>query len=166
MKTPLIPLLVAAIVLGFPICGRTAESKRTAEYLLSSPAAFEGREVTLDVAAVKPVQWKSPLPELAFFHALTIDRYDHKPGGSLLVAVPAAQSAAFAKKYGTDFDGRLDSDSLKGLFLASGPRKTWVLDTSGQLTQLLAERRAALPEDAGHFPMKGAPGRPGRFHRP
>ena len=33
-------------------------------------------------------------------------------------------------------------------------------------TQLLAERKAALPEDAGHFPPKGAPGRPGRFHRP
>src|SRR5690606_7194683 len=83
-----------------------AESKRTAEYILSDPAAYQNKEVTLDVAFVKPVHWVSPFAGMAFFQAMTIDRTDKKMGGVILVAIPAVDAAKFAKKYGTDFDGR------------------------------------------------------------
>jgi hypothetical protein len=106
MKTPFLLSAVALTLFGSLAISEAADSKRTAEYLLSSPLTHEGKAVTVDVAAVKPVQWKSPLPELTFFHALTMDRIDRKPGGGILVAVPTAEAASFAKKYGTDFEGR------------------------------------------------------------
>lgn len=156
MKT-LACLCTLAAVLAVP--SLHADSKRTAEYLLSSPSEFEGKQVTLDVAMVQPVKWKSPLPEVAFFHAMTLDRVDHKPGGAILVAVPSAESAAFARKYGTDFEGRADSDPLKGAFIASGPRRVWVIDMTGRLPQLLAERKATLPDQiGGRLAETGGPG--------
>lgn len=136
-------------MVGAMAVSQAADSKRTAEYLLSSPLSYEGKTVTLDVAAVQPVHWKSPFPELAFFQAMTLDRMDHKPGGVILVAVPAADSASFARKYGTDFEGRFESDPLKGQFMASGPRKVWIIDVSGQLAKLQEERKALLPDEAG-----------------
>lgn len=132
----------------------SADSKRTAEFLLSDPKAYQDQSITLDVAMVKPVRWISPLPEIAFFHALTIDRRDKKPGGGILVAVPSGESAQFAKKYGTDFERRNSSTTLRGTFIAAGGRgpghrAVWVIDTTGKLDSLLKERKAALPDDAG-----------------
>lgn len=165
MKTPFLLSAVALTVFGSLALSQAADSKRTAEYLLSSPLSYEGKTVTLDVAAVQPVRWKSPFPELAFFQAMTLDRMDHKPGGVILVAVPAADSASFAKKYGTDFEGRFESDQLKGLFMASGPRKVWVIDMSGQLAKLLAERKELLPDEAGRPLAIGGKFGPGRGPR-
>lgn len=166
MKTPFFLSTVALALFG-SLTASQADSKRTAEYLLSSPLANEGKPVTVDVAAVKPVHWKSPFAELTFFHAMTMDRSDRKPGGGILVAVPAADAAAFAKKYGTDFEGRYESDPLKGMFMASGPRKIWVIDLSGQLAQLQAERKLSLPEEAGGRMAMGGDFGPGRrFKQP
>jgi len=131
------------------------ESKHTAEYVLANSADFEGKEVTLDVAFVKPVEWKSPIPELAFFHAVTLDRRDHKPGGPILVAIPAADSGKFAKKYGMDFNGRNTvPNSLKGVFLATPGRpgmggKRWIIDTTGQAVALIKANKLHLPEHDG-----------------
>jgi hypothetical protein len=167
MKTLLLSSVAALALFGSLAVGEAADSKRTAEYLLSSPLVHEGKTVTVDVAAVKPVHWKSPFPELAFFHAMTIDRVDHKPGGTILVAIPSAEAARFAKKYGTDFEGRYESDQLKGLFMASGPRKFWVVDVSGQLANLQADRKLSLPDEAGRpVAMGGQFGRPGRMRQP
>jgi hypothetical protein len=130
----------------------SADSKRTAEFILSDPKAYQDQPVTLDVAMVKPVRWISPLPEIAFFHALTIDRSDKEPGGGILVAVPSGDSAKFAKKYGTDFDGKRSSTTLRGTFIAVGGRDhghrgVWVVDTTGKLDSLIKERKATLPDD-------------------
>ena len=164
------------LVFGSAAASLAADSKRTAEFLLSSPLNHEGKEVTVDVALVKPVNWKSPFPELTFFQAMTMDRSDYKPGGVILVAVATEKSAAFAKKYGTDFEGRRDTDSLKGLFMVSGRRKIWVIDTTGQLEKLQTERKVSLPDEAagphmgGEFPGgpkgPGHPGHPGGPRRP
>ena len=165
MKTPFLLSTIALAVFGSLAVSQAADSKRTAEYLLSSPQTYENKAVTVDVAAVKPANWKSPFPELAFFHAMTLDRMDHKPGGAILVAVPAADSASFAKKYGTDFEGRFESDPLKGQFLAAGPRKIWVIDMSGKLAGLLAERKAMWPDEAGAPVAMGGRFGPGRGPR-
>lgn len=143
-----------------------ADSKRTAEHVLATPSDYAGKEITLDVAFVKPVQWKSPVPELAFFYALTIDRSDDRPGGHLLVAIPASEAGAFAKKYGMDFDGRNDRDTLRGVFLAAPgreeKRRIWFVDTTGQAFELIKAKKLELVDDGG--PMGG--GRPPRRDRP
>lgn len=144
--------LSIALVLASTVVA-SADSKRTAEFILSDPKAYQDQPVTLDVAMVKPVRWISPLPEIAFFHALTIDRRDKKPGGAILVAVPSGDSAKFAKKYGTDFEGKNSSTTLRGTFIAVGAREekgrgVWVVDTTGRLDALIKERKATLPDDA------------------
>lgn len=168
MKTP---SLLAVVVLGFssPFL-HAADSERTAEYILTTPQEFEGKAVELDVSFVKPVRWKSPVPELAFFHAFTIDRKDRKPGGVIPVAVAAADAASFAKKYGTDFDGRYDKDDLVGTLLASpghAPRKqVWFVDTSGLAAELIKQGKMHLEDDGKGMPeereFRGKPRGPKR----
>lgn len=161
-----IPLI---ILTAFAPLVHAAESKHTAEYILANSAAFEGQEVTLDVAFVKPVEWKSPIPELAFFHAMTYDRRDHKPGSPILVVIPAADSGKFAKKYGMDFNGRNTvPNTLKGTFLATlrpagNGAKRWIVDTTGQATALIKANKFHLPDHDGG-PDRG-PG-PGHGRRP
>lgn len=128
-----------------------ADSKRTAEYYLSDPLNHQNKEVTLDVSFVKPVHWVSPFAGVAFFRAMTTDRTDRKRGGGILVAVPATEAAKFAKKYGTDFDGRTDKTTLRGDFIAGGGtknRKMWMLDTTGKLTEIMAAQKKNFPDEA------------------
>lgn len=150
---------------------RASDSKRTAEYIFTSPTDFEGKQVTLDVSFVKPVPWKSPVSELAFFHAMTIDRQDYKPGGVILVAVPATESGKFAKKYGLDFEGRHESTQLKGTLIAApgheGPQ-VWILDTTeGKVGELVKARKLALQDEGGEMGPGGrGPGPGGPGHHP
>jgi len=164
MKTPI--FLSLASLLAFATFTQAADSKRTADYLLTTPDAFVGKEVTVDIALVKPVHWTSPFPEITFFQAMTMDRQDRKPGGAILVAVNTSEAAKFAKKYGTNFEGRADVDQMKGVFEnAGGPQrpKIWLIDTTGKLARLIAERKSQLPEGAG----EGFAGGPGmRMPRP
>lgn len=147
-------LLGILLLLAFVPLAQGAESKRTAEYIIANSADYEGKEVTLDVAFVKPAQSKSPVPELAFYHAMTIDRRDRKMGGRILVAIPAKESGAFAKKYGMDFDGRGDSDILRGTFMSAPvralPRKkrggVWLIDTTGKVAELVRSKKLQLDD--------------------
>lgn len=153
MKTSISLLaLVVAAVLGFTSTGR-ADSKRTAEYLLTAPNEHKDAEVTVDVALVKPVHWVSPIPDTSFFHAMTIDRSDRKGGGTILVAVPTSEAQSFTRKYGTDFEGRYESNSLKGQFISvgakdsKGPGRFWLIDTTGKLAQAIESKKLELPAD-------------------
>lgn len=128
-----------------------AQSKRTADYLRLAPQTHADKEVSVDVSLVKPVRWKSPLEDVAFFHALTIDRTTDKGGGIILVAVPVADAEKFTKKYGTTFDGRNDKDKLTGTFLlvsGKGPSGLWLIDTTNKLAQLINDKKLQMPEDA------------------
>jgi hypothetical protein len=160
MKT-LLPL-TAVLVLASGLVAQ-ADSKRTAKFILSDPRAYEGKEITLDVAMVHPVKWVSPMANFAFFHARTLDRRDRKPGGSILVAVPADKSAAFAKKYGTNFEGRNQSTTLRGTLVAVGGSKQrprpgiWIIDTTGNLLAEIDSKKASFPEGAFEGDTDGAP---------
>ena len=151
MKTlhylPLVLLAAVAPML------HASESKRTAEYILTTPADFEGKEVTLDVSFVKPVHWKSPNPELAFFHAMTLDRLNHKPGGEILVVIASTDASKFAKKYGTNFERRNESDSLQATLVAApGGRmhaKVWILDTTGKVAEMVKQNQLSIVEEEG-----------------
>ncbi|MEI8310034.1 MAG: hypothetical protein WCH98_04695 [Verrucomicrobiota bacterium] len=171
-----LPLVLLAAVM--PLL-HASDSKRTAEYILTTPADFEGKEVTLDVSFVMPVHWKSPNAELAFFHAVTLDRRDHKPGGEILVVIPSETAAKFAKKYGTDFEGRNESTSLQGTLVAApGGRmraKVWIVDTTGKVVDLVKQNKLAIEEGgdgggsggggAGPGPHGPGPG-PRGLHKP
>lgn len=174
MKTLLSLSVAFATVACLTTSTMAAESKHNAEYFLSTPMEFENKDISLDVAFVKPVHWKSPIPELAFFHAITIDKRDKKPGGGILIVIPAEDAGKFVKKYGTDFDGRSDSDSLKGVFVATparGPKgRVWFVDTTGQALTLLEKYKAEIMDDGdmggpgggpGPGGRRGGPGRPG-----
>ncbi len=150
MKTT--TLLAALAIAASSAVGFAADSKRTADYILTSPSDFEGKEVTLDVAFVKPVRWKSPVPELAFFHAMTTDRRDDRPAGRILVVVAADKTTAFARKYGTDPDGRrLDADTLRGILLAAPgkhPRaRVWMVDTDGRAAELIKNKKLMIDDE-------------------
>lgn len=146
MKLPLITPIFALLAISAPL---RAESKHTAEYFLTTPKEFVNQIVSLDVAFVKPVHWVSPNEDFQFFHAMTIDRMDKKPGGNILVAVKAADAGAFARKYGTDFEGKNDTTTLKGLFLAGGSEKgrmkVYLVDTTGELKALFDSGEFSLP---------------------
>ena len=162
MKT--IPFIGAVILLFSAVAG-LADSKRTADFLRLNPQAHVGKEVTVDVSMVKPVHWKSPVKELAFFHALTIDRSDNRSGGWILVAVAAEDAMKFAKKYGTNFDGRGDKDRLTGNFVlvsGRGPSGLWLIDTTDSVAQLIKDKRLVLPDGARNpgDPGRGGPGNP------
>lgn len=137
-----------------------AQSNRTADFLRINPASHVDKDVTVDVSMVKPVHWKSPLPDVAFFQALTIDRTEDKSGGSILVAIAASEAEKFAKKYGTNFEGRNDKDKLTGKFVlvsGNGPSGLWIIDTTGKITQLIKDKKLMLPDAAKE---------PGDFNRP
>ena len=89
------------------------------EYLVS-PWDYEGKAIKLNVAFVRPAHFQSPLPDVIFYHAMTLT-VDRKPGGEMIIAVPKDQSEHFAHYYGLDFHGR-NSRILSGtLLLAHRP---------------------------------------------
>lgn len=154
-------LLIAAV------CSVTAEaSDRTANDILATPQKYENQEVTLDVAFLKPVHWKSPLPELAFFHALTMDRQSKRPGGGILTAVAADEVETMVKRYGSTYDGR-QTRSLKGtLLLIPGKRGSglWILDTTGKAAELIKAQRLNTLENLENSNTNPGPGnRPRRL---
>ena len=164
IRTIILPMLFAAL----PLMLRASDSKRTAEYLLSTPFQFEGKEVTLDVAFVKPVHWKSPISEIAFFHAITLDRLDHKPGGEIMVVIPSEDAAKFSKKFGASFEGRNESNSLKGIFTTApggrDGRKVWLLDTTGKIGDLVKQNKLVIEDGERSEGGPGGPGGPGPWH--
>ncbi|TSA30326.1 MAG: hypothetical protein D4R65_13390 [Verrucomicrobiaceae bacterium] len=168
----LLPVLLAAL----PSMLHASDSKRTADYIMTTPTDFEGKEVTLDVSFVKPSHEKSPIPEIAFFHAMTVDKQNRKPGGEIVVVVPSSSASNFAKKFGTDFEYRGESDSLKGIFMAApgGPDrhgKVWVIDTTGKVGDLIKQHKLAIMDDKawdvpGHGGAGGPEGPGGPHHGP
>ena len=159
-------LMLFLIAAASPLV-QASESKRTADYFLTTPADFEGKDVTLDVAFVKPMHRKSPAAELAFFHVMTINRIDYKPGGMIVVAIASDDAAKFAKKFGTDFQGRTSSHSLTGTLTAIGGNgpdhqggKIWIVDTTGKAAALLKDKKLEGFEGDG---MDGGGPGPHRF---
>ena len=92
------------------------------EYLVN-PGNYEGQTITLNVVCVRPVHFQSPIPDIMFYHAMTLSS-DRKMGGEILVAVPNDSSSQFAKYYGLDPRGR-SSLVMNGTLLLGhrpGPR--------------------------------------------
>lgn len=92
----------------------------SADDYLVSPWDYEGQTIKLNVAFVRPSHFQSPLPDVIFYHAMTMT-LDHKIGGEMLIAVSKTESEHFARTFGLDFHGR-NARSLSGtLLLAHRP---------------------------------------------
>jgi len=108
----------------------------------------------LDVAFLRPVRWKSPNPEIAFFLAVTKDRTNGHAGGSILVSIPAAEVEKFCRKYGL-IESKKNTDTLKGVFMSAKVRTgkrgngIWVLDTTGRLQDLFKTGNFEFPDGNG-----------------
>lgn len=120
----MLPLILVALA---PTWAGTTPSKYTADHYLISPKDYEGTNIALDVVAVKPVHFQSPIPGIQFFHAMTFDERNHAPGGAILVAISGSDNVAFAKKYGTTIEGGrrmlhlAKTTRLQGTLIAAKP---------------------------------------------
>ena len=157
-----VPILLAATV---STRAGNMPSKDTADYYLTNPQAYKGKEITLAVELVKPVRFQSPIPEIQFFHAGTYDERNHAQGGEILVAVPASENTAFVKKYGTQLRG--GGIGLGKLRNAKATKLTGVLteargmrSISPALREKLMQQRTALGENqsAHHMTPVGGGG--------
>ena len=152
MKTQILSLLTLSACLASPLYA--ADSKHTAKYILNNSAQYEGKEVSLDVAFLELVHWKSPDPKIGFVRARTKDRINGSDGGFILVAIPASDAEKFTRKYGLS-TSRRDTDTLRGVLNSARVRGAkrgngvWVLDTTRHLQDLLKNGNFELPADNG-----------------
>jgi hypothetical protein len=173
MKSTLITLVGIAVFLpmiGIPQQANAARHPNTAEWYLANASDYEGKEITLDVAMVKPAHWKSPDPGIAFFHALTFDKKEDQRGGAILMMVPDSLRGKIVKKYEMNVDrGNLDNtDRLKGV-LRVIPRKRpgkglYVLDYEGLAWPLIKDKveKMELEENAEQSDFDAGTGGHGR----
>jgi hypothetical protein len=143
-----------ALLCSFTTTLAFAEPKHTADAILVNAPQSEGKEVSVDVMFVKPVRWKSPDPDFAFFHAETVDRHDKKIGGSILVVVPATEAVKFAKHYGIESNGRNESDKLTGILTTSPSKRvktrTWMIDTTeGKFAETVKAKKLTIDDTDG-----------------
>lgn len=115
-------------------------SKYTADYYKGAYDLYEGQEITLKVAFVKPYSYKSDIPDVRFFHAITRDDQKNMEGGEIPVAVPLASGDELIRRYGTAGSEEEKTHLLKGVLRADG-HGLWFVDVNGALTKLIDARR-------------------------
>lgn len=121
----LLVLGVLTMTLGLSCPVRAASN--TVDYYLTTPEQFKNMMVNLDVKGVRPVEFKSPIPDLAFFHMTTWDKQKNRPGGHIMLVAPASLATTIMKKYGNDMRRGGDIDRMRGILMLSpggpGPEK-------------------------------------------
>lgn len=124
MRNKILPIIGAfAGVLMFSFSNTTRAASNTVDYYLTTPDNFKGTMVNLDVAGVRPVEFKSPVPELAFFHMRTWDKTKNQPGGHIILVAPASESTDIMHRYGDD--SRHYATRMHGVLILSpgGPKR-------------------------------------------
>lgn len=143
-----LPLSLVIIITLLPNLVKAGDSRGTANYLLISPAKFEGKEVRLDVAYIQPMNWNNSKSDVQFFHASTYDIYNRDFGGQIMVAVLAADSEKFAKKYGVGF--KSTTNTLRGILRSNMPggMSSWIVDTTGKTPEIRNPAQPSSPSDS------------------
>jgi hypothetical protein len=106
-----------------------ASSPVSADGYLVSPWKYEGQTIKLNVVCVKPAHFESPLREVIYYHAMTMN-VDRRFGGEILIAVPRSESEHFARYYGLDPRGRTSRLLSGTLLLAHRPHPPFHRDQS------------------------------------
>ena len=131
--------LLVASVLAAGHSALLAEAKYstfTADYYKGAYDVYEGQQITLKVAFVKPYSYKSDIEDVRFFHAITCDEQKHMQGGEIPVAVPLTAGTDLIKHYGTapSHDGQ--ARLLTGILRSDG-HGLWFVDVNGSITKKL-----------------------------
>ena len=96
--------ILSCLALLFGAGSLQASNPMGADEILVSPWDYEGQSISLNVVCVKPANFQSPLPDIIFYHAMTMAS-TRKPGGEILIAVPKDSSSQFASLFGMDPHG-------------------------------------------------------------
>lgn len=137
----------------FILSSQAALSKKTADYVILHATELEGKSVTLDVVGVRPMRMLSPIPDVTFFHAITFDDREDRPGGPILVAVPANQGEKFAEKFGSLNPRSKRVEKMSGILIPSSGSpdrkgKVWMIDYEGLSGAVLANHtHVIIPEE-------------------
>jgi hypothetical protein len=114
MKT----LLLIAACLSFTAHALQASPAKTANFVRSDVAAYEGKQTTLDVAYINRINLElDNHPDIALFTAVTFDEKNKTAGGSILVIADVADVAQLTKKFGTNYErsgGNYKTKPMKG----------------------------------------------------
>jgi len=119
--------LAGGLLIAFTGAYAAIGSKYTADYYLTTPDQFEGKTVTMDVTHLTPSRSKSHIPDIQLFHALTWDKQQYLPGGTIIVAVPKASVEKVVRTYGTNIEAMSRSpgtNRLKGVLRAMGGQRS------------------------------------------
>lgn len=135
------PRILLLTMSAFAVChtallAEAKYSKYTADYYKGAYDLYEGKEITLKVAFVKPYSYKSDIEDVRFFHAVTNDEQKRMPGGDIAVAVPISAGTDLIKRFGTAPSRDGDSRLLTGILRADG-HGLWFVDVNGTITKNL-----------------------------
>jgi len=150
MKITICLTILSAVLLPASLMG----SDRTANGILANPAKYEDQNVNLDVAFLRPVRWTSPVPDVAFFYAMTYDKRNRSFGGEILLAAPEATRDTLVRRYGVTRDGGKrkapSTNQLRAVLRSTGEtgqagRSFYYLDqTDGEISEVLRQKRGEL----------------------
>ena len=130
-------ILASALAIGHsPLLADAKYSKFTADYYKGAYDLYEGKEITLKVAFVKPYSYKSDISDIRFFHAATFDDQKHMRGGDIPVAVPISGGTDLIMRYGTAPSDDNRARLLTGILRPDG-HGFWFVDVNGTITKTL-----------------------------
>ncbi len=152
----ILPLLLLSATLASTAMAGPKYSKYTADYYKGAYDQYEGKEITLKVAFVKPYSYKSDIADVRFFHAITSDDSKKMPGGEIPVAVPLQSGDELIRRYGTAPDDDRKTRLMSGTLRADG-HGLWFVDVNGNVTKSLdARRQAEMTAEASPSPATTA----------
>lgn len=136
----ILPLILLSTALASTAVAGPKYSKFTADYYKGAYDQYEGKEITLKVAFVKPYSYKSDLEDVRFFHAITSDDSKKMPGGEIPVAVPLKSGDDLIRRFGTAPDEDRKTRLMSGILRADG-HGLWFVDVNGTVTKSIDARR-------------------------
>lgn len=163
----ILPLLLASVAVSSTAWADAKFSKFTADYYKGAYDLYEGQEISLKVAFVKPYSYKSDIPDVRFFHAVTRDDSKEMAGGDIPVAVPINGGDDLIRRYGTAPADEGKTRLLRGVLRADG-HGLWFVDVNGNISKTLDARRQteiapaatpapSTPPESSASPAPGAP---------
>ncbi len=117
LKTHL-PAFLALLALGSPLCLRAADgSENTASYVKAHIDGYDGKAVSLDVAAVRLMRPFTTDESFVVLGVGTWDDENNSPGGKILAIANKDEKDKLVHRYGTTVERdrrELETKSLRG----------------------------------------------------
>ncbi len=139
---------VVVVVLALLATGVVqARDPDSIEYYLAHVDEHTDQEIKLDVSHVVPTKFVSPVQDVAFLHVVSLDDVANRPGGSLLLMLPADEQEKIVDKYGLNHKrgrSRKMEPVLRVLSAQAGRKQYYILDYNGEMAQLVGDQLAEV----------------------